>query len=154
MTAYAYFKLAGHCTRCHAEFSAEAAAFMVRENVVWQTLGEGEFSVAISNQETVPVCEPCTTVKEQAADRTEITCGGCGQRMLVGRDWRTRHCSDRCAQRVRRKIRRFKNATCAVCKTAFKPARSDAKFCSSQCRQWSYRLRRSVGTLAQGDEAP
>ena len=46
-------------------------------------------------------------------------------------------------QKARRK--RIKLLNCEVCKFGFRGARSDVRFCSSACRQWSYRARRLGG---------
>jgi hypothetical protein len=40
-----YYKLAGHCTRCHEPFGGNATAFMVSESVIWQVLGTGGLPV-------------------------------------------------------------------------------------------------------------
>jgi hypothetical protein len=46
-------------------------------------------------------------------------------------------------QKAHRK--RIKLLNCEVCKFGFRGARSDVRFCSSACRQWSYRARRLGG---------
>jgi hypothetical protein len=143
----------GHCTRCRKPFAADAPAFMVRELVGYGLIGSEEKGYAYLGSEwaTVPVCEPCGTVKEQADagqhGQKETVCKSCGIRMIHC-DWSyyRRHnvCTPRCAQRVRRRARREQRPeqTCTVCKTMFQPKRADAKFCSSACRQWAYRLRK------------
>src|SRR5882762_6021243 len=139
-----YFKYTDHCTRCHQAFADDAVMFMEHETIVYQLLGEGEYAFPITDVQTVPVCESCLSVKEQAETRHEVACLGCGHCMSLGNNWRVTVCSDRCAQRVRRASRRTKSITCTVCKTVFETARTDAKFCSGPCRQWSYRLRQKV----------
>ena len=141
-----YIKYTDHCTRCHQPIADDAVMFMVRETIAWQIIsGEGADAIPITNVETVPVCERCLSVKEQAEYRHDVKCLGCSHRMSITTYNPARVCSDRCAQRVRRRRRRIKNVKCTVCKTDFKTARADARFCSGQCRQWAYRLRQSTG---------
>ena len=63
-------------------------------------------------------------------------------------------CSDRCAQRWRRRRQAARQplATCETCKTEFQPTRQDARFCSNACRQWAYRLRVATGTQIERRE--
>jgi hypothetical protein len=61
-----------------------------------------------------------------------IVCLGCGNKVLG-------YC-EVCGARKRRAALRHKTRTCIVCKAAFTTTRTDAKFCSSACRQRRYRL--------------
>ena len=65
-------------------------------------------------------------------------------------------CSDACARRLRRDRRQRTRplARCCACRVSFAPSRADAIYCSSACRQWSYRRRLSplarLGARATG----
>jgi hypothetical protein len=147
-----YFKNAGHCTRCGEPFITDTSVYMVREEVAWAVYGD----TAFTQQETVPVCAGCATVKEQAHAVVSLECQGCRQRMLAYDSFqRIVICSDRCAQRLRRKLRRENREpqTCSICKLSFQPKRSDARFCSNACRQWAYRLRRFTQQRQPDDAA-
>jgi hypothetical protein len=52
-------------------------------------------------------------------------------------------CSEACARRIRRDLRQRTRplVRCCACRESFQPTRSDARTCSSPCRQWSYRQR-------------
>jgi len=143
----AYFKRAGHCTRCHTAFGANATVYMVMEHVVYALIGPPGDELAVGQHQTVPVCEKCLTVREQphSGVRFEtMTCGGCGCRMAFDSKLRVSACSERCAQRIRRgrKQRMGTDRTCQ-CGKAFTPARSDSLFCSVACKQRAYRRRRA-----------
>ena len=139
----AYFKNAGHCTRCETPFGGNATAYMVREYVVWSILND---DCALCQNETVAVCDACVTERELERATEDAICPGCGQRMKLNPAWPKTTCSNRCEQRDRRKRRRALYAlpaVCVVCKAEFWPERADAKFCSSAHRQKAYRRRRS-----------
>jgi hypothetical protein len=132
-----YFKLAGHCTRCHKPFG-DATAFMVMENVSWQVPGyEGA-----ARPETVAVCAACATDKEQLDATLALTCKGCGLAMRAQWHllWRKHGltCSGRCARRRYRGRRREKTRACATCGSEFKTTRVHARCCSNACRQKKY----------------
>jgi hypothetical protein len=134
-----YFKNAGHCTRCDEPFGGNATAYMVREDVAWTVL---DGYTALTQQETVPVCDACVTAQELAKATIDATCVGCGQRMRLNIHWRKATCSNRCEQRERRKRYRAQvRNLCTICFKTFQPKRGDAKFCSSACRQRAYRRR-------------
>ena len=138
-----YFKNAGHCTRCGEPFGGNATAYMVRERIIWRWHGDGHPMDGIFWQfETVPVCDPCVTEAERENAAADTACEGCGQRMRCHKyDPRT-VCSDRCAQRVRRRRHRASvRAVCTVCNETFTPKRGDARCCSNTCRQRAYRQR-------------
>jgi hypothetical protein len=137
-----YFRLAGHCTRCHEPFDANATAFMASESVIRP--GNG----GLTRLETVPVCAACVTDNEQADATLARRCKGCGLAMRVQRRLLRRRyeitCSDRCAQRGRRLRRREKKRMCTTCGTEFKTTRAHAECCSGACRQKKYRAAMSA----------
>ena len=143
----AYFKNAGHCTRCEEPFGGNATAYMVREYVVWSTIWGGQLNLC--QYETIPVCDACLKPNEQERTTIDATCKGCGQRMRLSELWPARVCSNRCAQRDRRKRRRMAARTrCGVCRTIFTPRRRDAKFCSVACKQRAYRRAHGIEQVA------
>ena len=106
-----------------------------------------------SGWERVSVCWLCykdaSSSETTHMERYSRDCAGCGEPMrtpLYGRfNWHV--CSSRCYQRARRNMgRSFK--TCEVCKKSFSPARADARYCSSACRQWIYRQRKRSASLS------
>ena len=144
-----HFRRPGHCTRCEVRFDPDATAFMVRETLI------------------MAVCKKCLTVEEwkeleilllASPDQTrrrhiETTCGGCGQRILTvaklrkGQRWPVRACSDRCAQRMRRRPaarKRWPVERKCRCGVLFMPKRADAIYCSPACKQRAYRRSRSA----------
>lgn len=92
-----------------------------------------------------PLCGQCATPEDMAYARTAMICPGCGIPMHISpRDAMTTRwpaCSDRCYQRAWRRSRRIKTLTCTVCRIDFQATRTDARFCSSACRQHQHRLR-------------
>jgi hypothetical protein len=140
-----FVKNAGHCTRCGDPFGGNATAYMVREKVAWSFLGNddnGNPTSALTQTETVAVCDACVTAAELANATEDATCKGCGQRMKLNQYWRKSACSNRCEQRERRARRlAHRRRYCATCKMAFTPKRADARFCSNACRQRAYRTR-------------
>jgi hypothetical protein len=138
-------KNAGHCTRCGDPFGGNATAYMVREKVAWSFRGDDgndNPTFAMTQRETVAVCDACVTATELANATEDATCKGCGQRMKLNPYWRKSTCSNRCEQRERRARRRaHRRQYCATCKMAFTGKRADARFCSNACRQEHYRMR-------------
>ncbi len=136
----------GHCTRCETPFAGNSpVAFMVWERIAWATY-LGDWNVALTQRECVPVCAACLTDDEQAKERRDATCGGCGLPMRFGTfedHRRTVSCSARCDQRVARKRKQARRLSrqCPQCSTPFRPARADARFCSAACKQAAYRQR-------------
>ena len=113
--------------------------------------GHGLF---LHDYRNVPVCEVCITDEELKRVSHDVTCKGCGRRLSLLRRRISRRaslngdqrqmraeCSDACFRRVLHKRHRLKDHICTVCREEFTSARNDAKFCSSACRQWAYRLR-------------
>jgi hypothetical protein len=152
-----YFRRSGHCTRCGELFDPALKAFMVRENVVTGKVPDGTHTI-------VAVCKKCLTDEERkewklfllaSPDKTrrkhiETTCGGCGQRIMTvakvrkGQRWPVRACSDRCAQRMRRKSaarKRWPVERKCRCGKLFMPKHSDTIYCSPACKQRAYRRR-------------
>jgi hypothetical protein len=73
-------------------------------------------------------------------------CEGCGRPMVAWfhharRRWT---CSERCAKRAQRG-RSLTDRECEECGATYTPSRSDARYCSSPCRQRSYRARKAPG---------
>jgi hypothetical protein len=98
------------------------------------------------------VCEQCATQSELKFATTLLSCPGCSRTLLVPQRWnahRRQYCCEACGKRARRKASRKKAHICAVCKTEFRSARRDARFCSNACRQSDYRLRTAV--LSEGE---
>jgi hypothetical protein len=152
-----YFKRSGHCTRCEERFDVDATVFMVREILIMGACSTGARSYL---RTTVAVCEKCLTDEEQEKLRLllmtspnpkrqlhiETTCGGCGQRIMTvakprkGQRWPVRVCSDRCAQRIRRRpAGKWLVERKCQCGELFMPKRSDAIYCSAACKQRAYR---------------
>jgi DNA-directed RNA polymerase subunit RPC12/RpoP len=153
-TPKVYVKKAGCCTHCEESFGGNATAYMVRERVYWRFYGDdgnGNPTTGLFQHETVPVCDACVTERELENATEQATCKDCGQRLRFATN-RTIHvygtsklltvCSNRCAQRERRRRNRSRSMiVCTGCGKAFLPKRRDAKFCSNACRQRAYRLR-------------
>lgn len=140
-----YFLKAGHCTRCQQPLAS--SAFMVKEKIAWRVIGSGADALALTQKQLAPVCEACPTPKEAAAGIHTITCPGCDITFKHNGRWGRRCCSEACAKRYlrRRKQDCKPERQCAVCKLMFKPARSDAEYCSGACRQWAFRRRSVTG---------
>jgi hypothetical protein len=107
----------------------------------------------VKRTENVPVCGACLTPQERRNDPDWPTwqpqtfwCDGCGHPMLlrtrVPGSRRRLFCSDACRLMVTRMRRKVAEATCRTCGKVFTPARKDAAYCSSPCRQKAYRQRR------------
>jgi hypothetical protein len=136
-----FLRKTDHCTRCHKPFSKDDTSLMVGERVAYTVLTDGSNYLGITGSAIVPVCSECITVKESInLTANAIICEGCGRRMRGPTDWQG-YCSPRCAARVRRRKRRFKQSVCVGCGASFRAARTDAKFCSCACRQRGYRIR-------------
>jgi hypothetical protein len=150
-----YTRRSGRCTRCEKRFKPAAKAFMIRENVVTTEFPDGVRTI-------VAACKKCLTEAElkelhrlqrESPAKTrrkhiETTCGGCGQRIMTvaklrkGQRWPVRACSERCAQRMRRRPearKRWLTERRCRCGALFMPKRSDAIYCSPACKQRAYR---------------
>ncbi len=137
------------CQRCKHQFVGGARLFMVVEKVIWACYT----AFNLYQPEWVPVCAECLSADEQKWSWRERDCRGCERQMSIPSSrsslpYEKRAipcvCSSRCYQRIRRKERReWLRYPCKMCGKAFKPARADARYCSSACRQWAYRRRKS-----------
>ena len=147
-----YFRQAGSCTRCEEAFGGNAAAYMVREKVVWTVIGD----MGLTQIETVPVCDACVTGPELENATDDAACAGCGQRLRLSAHWPKPVCSNRCEQRDRRKRRRARRPAtrCSICEAFFVPKRNDAKFCSNACRQRAYRQSASAAKQVPEAQSP
>ena len=137
----AKFKNPNRCQRCKRAFDSGERLFMVVEYVIWDTCS----TLALCQNEWVPVCTYCLTTSERALTWQDRACPGCNRDMSI-EDNRPSVCSNRCYQRVRRKRRRDLAWTrCAVCRQGFRQSRADSQYCSNACRQWAYRRRAKLG---------
>jgi len=98
----------------------------------------------------MPSCETChaelgatRSIRFPRCDRTK-RCGGCAR--TVHSAGHRRFCSRACASRARRAWRR-EGKRCVVCHDYLTPTRSDARYCSSACRQRGYRQRTAAGRV-------
>lgn len=137
-----HYRRAGHCTRC--EIALDDTAYIVRDRVFWRVIGSGENSLGLWQLEWVPVCEPCAGPSAVDKAGRSYVCGGCGMEMKGPEAWKSRVCSERCEQRVRRSRKKaMELRACTSCGKSFK-GRADARFCSPPCRQQAYRQRSKV----------
>ena len=143
------------CHWCREKFKSGQVRYVIDDSIE-----------AVPGWERVSICEPCweeygsQDAPNEPRERFERTCGGCGDPIMVAggyhcvepglrrSGWHDYVCSNRCHQRARRKIRQkdrlaFKPKSCDICQRTFKPVRADARYCSSACRQWAYRRRKS-----------
>ena len=130
-----------HCTRCEEPFAFGVPAFVVSERLICEVLPNG---VGIWKAERAPVCERCLTPKDGPFPH-EATCAGCGRGLRYRGRRPVSACSSHCAQRARRRFRKRLPLArhCTVCGESFQPTRTDARYCSSPCRQAAYRRRRA-----------
>lgn len=82
-------------------------------------------------------------------DELVSECFSCLRPLIVGgyrANQRWVACSTTCLAALRREDRRQKRTTttCSTCGETFTPARSDARYCSSACRQRGYRQRKGT----------
>lgn len=95
----------------------------------------------------VPFCQACADQRRLSGVRGPWPCeGGCGVLVSVFEGgWnQSVCCSPRCVDEAARKRRRVEPVAreCEVCGEEFIPKRSDARYCSSACRQDAYRKRK------------
>jgi hypothetical protein len=127
---------------------------MVREMIVAQIRYFGNQGFIIHNVKNVPVCEVCVADAELKCQHYNVTCTGCGRNLLFpvqrlsrlaslngGRRATSGTCCNACFRRALRKRRRPKSPLCTCCGISFSSTRTDAKFCSSACRQADCRHR-------------
>lgn len=101
-----------------------------------------------SDEVKAPCCDICVG-EDPYYLLTSKVCGHCGRPVrLKPRKYQRRFwCSNRCSQRWynAHRIPRYKpRVICGCCGSDFKPARRDAAFCSSACRQRAYRQRKAA----------
>lgn len=100
--------------------------------------------------DTLACCEACATTHDWRVFEDPASCEHCAR--TVHNEWRQidrKHvyCCTTCEQKAQIKIAKQKRIDargirqCVECSQAFIPARSDALFCCSPCRQMSYRKR-------------
>jgi hypothetical protein len=138
----------GHCQRCGNAMRENETAFMVRQRVAIANCGTEDNPFPITDWLPVPICDFCLTPEEKAQDRVESLCSGCSRILSIPDDLtcykRWTYCSDRCRRRAARQTQRQKHRTCETCGMTFQSPRRDARYCSSACRQWSFRRRRDI----------
>jgi len=146
-------RVSGRCQRCGIQFAGDQLVTIVRKGLDRSWVG--------STPKWVAVCADCASPAEAAAAEYQLDCRGCGQPMATphphysfereDRPWRGsmryKVCSERCAQRWRRRRQRADRPAshCQTCGTAFVAARGDTRFCSNACRQSAYRRRVATG---------
>ena len=143
---------AGVCHHCRNTFAADQTRYPIMTDLDLK-MGWGLASVCM-------VCFKGASKDETGPqERHQRDCRGCGAPMLtpLHGPYAKKICSTRCYQRDYRKRRRGRDSVvawkahrpnCAVCKKSLdqwgKPhRRKDSVYCSSKCRQWAYRRRRS-----------
>jgi len=138
---FAAQKTAACCAHCRRPLQPDEP--------IWRSffsLGRGFFGG--SRRTIAPVCKECSGNTWRY--RNPKPCEGCQRsvyREQGNRDHRRCFCCDACRKRVavvdaREKRRRTRSTQqCATCGEMFEPPRTDAKFCSSPCRQRAYRTR-------------
>jgi hypothetical protein len=134
----------GHCTRCERALTATAVMVQAALADFWIDNGDGTSSPFGYRTRWAAVCEGCASPAEAAEAALTTSCSGCGLPLATTRNRSGRIvtvCSRACEQRIARKAKRLKKPCCCVCKVRFTSARRDARYCSSACRQWAYRLR-------------
>jgi hypothetical protein len=140
-----YLESPGRCTCCH--YSLGTVAYMVQRKVCVAVRPFGDRPIRFSATKRVPVCEVCVARWELDEARDTEPCRGCGRhlsfdrRLYQGERQQRRTCDNRCYRIALRKRRRLKLRWCIHCDKQFSPARQDAQFCSSACRQKAYRKR-------------
>jgi hypothetical protein len=134
---------AKNCTACGHAFGPDEPVFVAVPS--WPEERRGH---AVCG-----TCKPAKDVWGEKADWRSFACEYCGRtvRYLYGREFR--YCTYHCAAAVwtkrateRRSQYRtehhIKRLSCEVCGNTFITARSDARYCSTTCRQ---RARRAAG---------
>src|SRR4051812_14532476 len=119
-------RTSGACQRCGARFASDETVVIVQEDIAFGFLRDN-MCIGVT-PEWVAVCTACTTPAEAAAARHTISCRACGQEMATPHAHALRYkvCSERCAQRWRRRRIRTTRplAICAFCGTGFHQTRA------------------------------
>ena len=104
----------------------------------------------------VPVCGSCFEYKRGYmaspwAFTAPTPCEACGRPVVSRHRWDRLYvyCSERCSRRVYNRNRYTRRAEsrpsdCSACGGPMSPSRSDARYCSSACRQRAYRQRKRL----------
>jgi hypothetical protein len=139
ITPIAWGDHAEQCTNCGRTLRLRAAVFVA-----------GQSQNAWRGHAVCRACKPTVTWYGGKAEWRSFACELCGRRVhyLQGREYR--YCTYRCAtaiwtrQATERRSRhraehRIKRLTCEACRGPFTAARSDARCCSTTCRQRAHR---------------
>jgi hypothetical protein len=136
-------KTCSHCAKCGCTLTPEAAVW-ITSLPIKPLFGQRVWYLA------APVCEQCAGPR--ARSRPARPCEHC-QRLVHHqnrfRGWRT-FCCETCESAVHVREARARRAKargtrqCETCGETFEPTRTDARFCSSPCRQRAYRRRKAV----------
>jgi hypothetical protein len=95
---------------------------------------------------TPPPRRTATMFRCHSCDMTDWVCPSCQRAFTLGQRWhRSPHgykdvCSA-CYWRARRATEHHKTHRCQACECAFTTTRTDARYCSSRCRQNAHRMR-------------
>ena len=135
------------CRKCGTETTGPIwyGTVNVSTGETWQCLGH---TMGITEPTYMVLCDPCASVAGYQGSwrqgrqfccwcRREVGYGGHGGQPHA-------YCTDECqyqayaARRAKRR-HRSRDKVCKQCRTAFKAARADSKFCSPACRQKWYR---------------
>jgi hypothetical protein len=134
------------CTQC-----AKSGCTLTAGVPVWRTrlpLGYGPFG---RGQTKVAVCAQC--VSKWRKFRPAAPCEGCGRPVHQEASYRSHRrtfCCEACERTARSTAARERRADargtrqCETCGETFEPTRTNARFCSSPCRQRAYRQRIAV----------
>jgi hypothetical protein len=136
---------AGHCWRCGAPFALGKTITMARARFLFRSSRDGQIRRYLEAR-WGSFCPSCTSQDERDSAPERVICEGCSQPLATPAvDLRV--CSDRCAQRWRRRRKRARRpfVACDGCAKRFRPDRHDARFCSNACRQSAYRRRQATG---------
>ena len=130
------------CGCCGKALSPQEPVWRVRQGLGQTMFGGWSYTI-------IPICHDCTDSYYIGIGRT-APCEACG-RPVTNKEqssWRHLHwfCSERCQAKCYRLAQRAKtaeqrNKICPVCQTPFEAKRTDARTCSSACRQKGYRAR-------------
>lgn len=140
---------AGHCWRCREPYVAGELITPVYGCFLFRSPINGR--VHRYREQWGTMCPHRTTEAELARAPRRVNCHSCGQplatppsiRQKMGFPFGPLVCSDRCAQRWRRRrqVERRRLPVCDGCGGAFQPSRGDARFCTKACGQSAYRRR-------------
>jgi hypothetical protein len=118
---------------------------------------------AIAEGSSIPACVIAPTMRWHGIYRDHsgrwyrpyhaYPCKGCGRLVTAVDDFWRGWCSPVCSRRAYDQTRQLGEPDareCAVCAAIFTPARRDARFCSSACKQTAYRMRKAGMALPNG----